>query len=60
MKRETIKGTRIYHRQRDLYGYVESYEGDGMVKVKYEWPYDPAAPAVLISLEELVEASVMS
>lgn len=47
---------RVFHRHADLYGTVERFNDDGTVAfVKYEWPYDPAAPAAPIAVEELTD-----
>jgi len=54
-------GDRVYHRRRDFFGVVADRAPDDgaapCVLVKYEWPYDPAAPAVPVPEKELVLAS---
>lgn len=45
---------RVFHRVVDLYGVVERFNDDGTVAfVRYEWPYDPAAPPAPVAVEDL-------
>ena len=53
------EGQRVYHRHRDLFGYIVSIDrrlDDDRALVKYEWPWDPEKPPEDVPLKELVSA----
>jgi|GEM_PF-6737923 len=53
---QCYEGLRVYHRARDLFGWVKSVQGNQAL-VKYEWPWDPKAEPEMIETAELDFAS---
>ena len=50
-------GQRVFNRRSDLFGVIQEIDGS-IAKVKYEWPYDPAAPPTEVPLGSLVSDSI--